>query len=112
MRANTHMRLYGVLVGIDHYRDARINDLAWSGSDARALHALVQNGTHALDRVTHLFIDANATKLAILKVVGEDIARLAEEDDFVLLFFAGHGSPETCSRGCIRDGSSCFWTAF
>jgi len=101
-----------VFVGIDHYRDARINDLAWSGSDARALHALVQNGTHALDRVTHLFIDANATKLAILKVVGEDIARLAEEDDFVLLFFAGHGSPETCSRGCIRDGSSCFWTAF
>jgi len=38
---------------------------------------------------------ASFSKISILKTVGEDIARLAAHDDVILLFFAGHGSPET-----------------
>lgn len=89
------MRLFGTFVGIDQYVDPQISSLKWAAADADTFHALVNDGLRPRDRQLFLLKNQEATKVCILKTIGEEIVRQAAPEDIVLLFFAGHGSPET-----------------
>lgn len=89
--------LHAVLVGIDRYRDPDIKNLSYARADAEALGELIENGIHPAERRVRLLLDEDATRRNLMVSIGEDLPRLSEPDDLILLYFAGHGSPETQS---------------
>jgi uncharacterized caspase-like protein len=91
------MKLYGVFVGIDVYEDQRIRKLNFAVHDAKQFHRIVAERILDRECVTRLLTDHHATKTNILSIIGNQLAGEATADDFVLLYFSGHGSPETSS---------------
>lgn len=88
------MILHAIVVGIDRYRDARIRDLRCARADAEAVAAMVEK-IRPQERRIQLILNEEATKERLLVAIGEDLPRAVEHPDVVLLYFAGHGSPET-----------------
>lgn len=87
-------RLHAVLVGVNAYADRAIPDLSFARQDAEALSDLLQSSKyHGATRVT-LFVDELATRHAVLTAIGTDLPRVVSQNDVVVIYFAGHGSPE------------------
>lgn len=89
------MKLRGVFVGIDNYQDRRIKKLKYAVNDASKLYQGFQQSLDPEDIDLVLLTDENATRRNIARRIGDILARQAEPDDFVLIYFAGHGTPET-----------------
>ncbi len=84
---------HAVLIGINAYSDEKIRDLQFARADAEALAALLNARVEGSRHVTVL-LDERATKSRIARVMTDELPREVSEDDDVLIFFAGHGSPE------------------
>ena len=84
---------HALIVGISKYADEKIRDLAFASADAEALGSLLNSRVEGSRQVTVL-LDDRATKARIARVLTEELPRQVGEDDDVLIFFAGHGSPE------------------
>ncbi|MET7608991.1 caspase family protein [Streptomyces avermitilis] len=92
--------MHVVVVGVDRYRDPRIRDLSYARADAEAVAELVAK-LHPDERSVQVLLDGDATKRNVMVAIGETLPRTAREDDVVLIYFAGHGSPET--DGCRNE---------
>lgn len=86
--------LHAVVVGVDQYRDPIIAGLSCAAADARALAALLEDRIEPSERKVRLLLDEEATRQNIMAAIGDDMPREVEKDDIVLIYFAGHGSPE------------------
>jgi uncharacterized caspase-like protein len=86
--------LHAVVVGINAYRDSDIRNLTCARADAEAVAVLLER-VHPAERRVRLILDEEATREALMVAIGEDLPRVVNEDDVVLLYFAGHGAPET-----------------
>lgn len=86
--------LHAVVVGIDRYRDYRISNLRYARLDAEAVAGLIER-IHPGERRVRLLLDEEATKRSLMVTIGEDLPRSIRHGDVVLLYFAGHGTPET-----------------
>jgi uncharacterized caspase-like protein len=89
------VRLYAAFTGLNQYRDPRINSLNFACADAEKFYRLTKSTFAAKDAHLFLLLDKEATRTNLLKVIGEDIPRNAKEEDVVLLYFSGHGAPES-----------------
>jgi uncharacterized caspase-like protein len=89
------MKLYGIFIGVDNYADPYIPRLNYARADAKSFYELVMESLDPSECHLQLLVDIQATKLAVAKAIGEDLSRMSNENDIVLLFFSGHGSPET-----------------
>jgi uncharacterized caspase-like protein len=88
--------LHLVAVGIDQYKDSSIAPLRFARADAEAFGAMFERGIHPTERQVTYLLDGDATHDAIRDVIGEQLVRTAvEHEDVVVMYFAGHGSPET-----------------
>jgi uncharacterized caspase-like protein len=87
--------LRAVVIGIDRYKDKNINRLSYACADAEAVASVLEGRIHPSERAVTVLTNQNATKRNINVAIGEDLARTARSDDIILLYFAGHGSPET-----------------
>jgi len=88
------MKLYGVFVGVDKYADERIQPLQFAKADAQHFYNTVRQALDSEESDLRLLTDENAIKSAVVNVIGEELSRVVNEDDIVLLYFACHGSPE------------------
>jgi len=90
-------KLYGVFVGIDRYADSRIPPLNYAKADALGMFELARRALGPADPAPQLtcLADTDATRKAVVWAIGENLSRKVKEQDVVLLYFAGHGSPET-----------------
>lgn len=95
--------LHAVLVGIDVYQDPAIPKLACACADARAFRDLLEQRISLDERRVILLENERATRRNIMEAVGEDLPNELEKNDTVLLYFAGHGSPE---RRSVQDKRS------
>jgi uncharacterized caspase-like protein len=87
--------LYAVLIGINKYKDPNIRDLSCARKDAIQLGQLIETNIAASERQVRLLLDEDATKHNIMRAIGEDLPRKANNPkDVILLYFSGHGSPE------------------
>jgi uncharacterized caspase-like protein len=87
--------LHAILVGINKYKDPNIRDLSFARNDAEVFGKLLEERIHPSERKIRLLLDQDATKRKIMTSIGEDLPRSVGKDDVVLLYFSGHGSPET-----------------
>lgn len=94
---------YGVLIGINDYEDTRIPDLSWSVNDATGLAAALQKNGWGNDDIT-LVTGSDATKESILTAL-QKIIGLADSNDYVLVYFSGHGTHIPDESGDETDGT-------
>lgn len=87
---------WAVIVGISRYRDTRIPALRYASSDAESLYKWLispQGGKLAPGRVK-LLLDNEATAANIKDALFNWLGKTLEED-IVMIYFAGHGSPQS-----------------
>jgi uncharacterized caspase-like protein len=89
--------LHAVLIGIDRYRDPDIPDLWFARSDAETFASLLIERILPAERRVVTLLDERATRQAIVTTLVEELPRQCSADDVVLIYFAGHGSPERTS---------------
>jgi uncharacterized caspase-like protein len=87
--------LHAIAVGINKYADRNVSGLQYASADAKAFAQLISERIEPEDRKVLLILDEQATKRNVFVAVGEDLARIVRQEDIVVLYFAGHGSPET-----------------
>ena len=79
---------YGLIIGIDHYRDKEIADLSNPISDAQKLYeTLISN--YQFEEKNMRFLK-DATRTDIIRSLDE-LAEIIGQDDNLLIFYAGHG---------------------
>ena len=87
---------WAVVVGISKYRDSRIAGLRYASADARAFYdwLVSQKGGGYAPSQVKLLIDSGATaqnlKNALFNWLGQ-----ALDEDLIIIYFAGHGSPQS-----------------
>jgi uncharacterized caspase-like protein len=87
---------WAVVIGVSAYADSRIPALRYAARDAQALHDWLVSpagGRYAPSRVK-LLTDRNATAAAIKEALYTWLRQTIEED-VVVIYFAGHGSPDS-----------------
>jgi uncharacterized caspase-like protein len=87
-------RLHAVVIGVNSYRDQSIPALRFACQDAQDLSSLLTGSAIGPEVTVHLLLEADATRAKILHAVGVEVPRRLRQDDLVLCYFAGHGSPE------------------
>lgn len=85
---------WAVVVGIGKFQNSKIPSLKFATKDARDFYNyLINDARFSRDHV-RLLLDEQASQRRILSEVGSKfLARLAKEDDLIVLFFSTHGSP-------------------
>ena len=89
--------LHAVCVGVNEYVDMDILNLRFARADAEAFADLLETRIRPEERRVHRLMDKDATLEQVMIAVGEDLPRVIEADDIVLLYFACHGSREKVS---------------
>ena len=84
------MSLIGVFIGVNKHSDPGIPELTGATRDATALWALFKDSVEGI--VDLRLLDEEATAAAIRTALDASL-RGATEDDTVVLYFAGHGTP-------------------
>jgi len=87
-----------LVVGIGRYADPQY-DLSYARSDAEAIAELLDN-EFGFDQVWELY-DKDATRQNVIQYFEQDLQRM-DEDDGLLIFFAGHGITVTSAIGDNR----------
>jgi hypothetical protein len=96
---------WALLIGIGAYDDSRIPDLKYSPNDARELYeVLTERGGFKKTNVRLLTDGAEAPDLRTINKAFSWLRRKAARDDLVLVYFSGHGAPETDLSGANKDG--------
>ena len=96
---------HAVVIGISHYNDPSIPDLKYAASDARAVsEALIDLGRFKEEYV-RLLVDEDAN-LTNIRIALDDL-RKADPDNLILIYFAGHGSPDIA--GAAGGDDSLTW---
>ncbi|WP_255949816.1 caspase family protein [Streptomyces odontomachi] len=88
------MVLRAVIAGVDRYQDTDIKNLSYATADALAVADLLGR-LHPSEVDAEVLVDEDATRRNLMVAIGERLPRVTSEGDVVLLYFAGHGSPET-----------------
>jgi hypothetical protein len=97
-REVTRGHIWAVVIGISRYK--AIQSLGFADRDAAAVRDfLVQHLDVPTENVT-LLTNEQATLIALKHALGTDLRRKAGEKDTVIIYYAGHGAPESdASRG-------------
>jgi len=89
-------QFWSVIIGVSDYRDTNIPSLRYASKDARAFYDWIVSpvgGKYAPARVL-LLLDKDATQENIRNALFVWLKQALEED-VILIYFAGHGSPDS-----------------
>jgi hypothetical protein len=94
-RASVYGKKIAVVIGINQYQNWP--PLEFAVNDARSVERFLKE-QQGFDTVIPL-LDREATRTGILRVLGYELGQIAEPEDAVLVYFAGHGHTETLRAG-------------
>jgi hypothetical protein len=100
---------WAVVVGIGRHESPDIPTLRYTVADAEALYRTLTGPMGLRKERVVLLTDRTERKPTLRNLrwaLGTFLARSAQKDDTVIVFFAGHGAPEIDLRGVERDGLS------
>jgi hypothetical protein len=98
---------YAVIIGIGRYENPRIPALKYAVADAEAMYAVLTGPAGFSKDKVMLLTDRTERKPTLRNIkyaLGNFLARAAQRDDMVIIYFAGHGAPEIDQRGVEQDG--------
>jgi Caspase domain len=98
---------WAVVIGVGQYDHPSIPRLKYTVADAEAIYETLISVAGFKKEHVLLLTDTSDKKPTLKNIkwaLGTFLARSARKDDTVLIFFAGHGAPETDPRGLERDG--------
>ena len=98
---------WAVVVGVGRYESPDIPRLRYTVPDAEAIYQILTGPAGFKPEHVFLLTDKTERKPTLRNLkwaLGTFLARSAQKDDTVLIFFAGHGAPEVDQRGIERDG--------
>ena len=96
-----------MVVGVGRYESPNIPRLRYTVPDAEAIYQVLTGPAGFKPEHVILMTDTTERKPTYRNLkwaLGTFLARSAQKDDTVLIFFAGHGAPEVDQRGIERDG--------
>ena len=87
---------WAVVIGVSEYQDSRIPSLRYAARDAQSVYdwLVSPNGGRFAPSRVNLLLDRNATNENIKEALFSWLKQAIEED-LVVIYFAGHGSPES-----------------
>jgi hypothetical protein len=87
---------WAVVIGVSEYEDSRIPGLRYAARDAQSVYdwLVSPNGGRFAPSRVNLLLDRNATNENIKEALFAWLKQAIEED-LVVIYFAGHGSPES-----------------
>jgi len=98
---------WAVVIGVGQYDHPSIPRLKYTVADAEGIYEMLISVAGFKKEHVLLLTDKSDKKPTLKNIkwaLGTFLARSARKDDTVLIFFAGHGAPETDPRGLERDG--------
>jgi uncharacterized caspase-like protein len=98
---------WAVVIGVGAYESPGIPKLRYTVSDAEAIYQVLTGPAGFKKERVLLLTDTTERKPTVRNIrwaLGTFLSRSAKKEDTVLIFFAGHGAPETDPRGLERDG--------
>ena len=89
--------VYAVIIGIGNYEDKRIPDLQYTVSDAQGFYDVLIDPNYGGIPKNHikLLLNEQATDREIKRAIGRWLSRQAKKEDTVIIYYSGHGAPET-----------------
>ncbi|MCG5062222.1 MAG: caspase family protein [Limnoraphis sp. WC205] len=103
MKEAKNRQKWALLIGIDHYKSAKFQQLKGCGNDIELISKIIQeNFGFAVDRIT-ILRNEEATRENILKAM-DILVQRAGIDDIVVIHYSGHGSQMTDREGDEKDG--------
>lgn len=112
---------WGVVIGIDQYRDPDIAGLRYAVADAQAMYDFLITKGGVRPQNARLLLNKEATQRNIRRTLGEFLKQKALKDDEVIIYYAGHGTvdPDPGTEGGLAkylvpwdaDSNSLFSTA-
>lgn len=89
-------KYWAVVIGVSQYADSQIPSLRYANADARAIYDWLvdPNGGRSAAARVRLLLDREATA-ANMKDALFNWLRQAIAEDVILIYFAGHGSPDS-----------------
>ena len=95
-------KVFIVSIGINNY--AHVPHLQYAAADAREVADLLQKQWHVPKENVTLLIDEQATRENIMDAIGEKLAQKADKDDTVIVYYSGHGAPQSDPQSPDHDG--------
>ena len=95
-------KIWAVVVGISHYRTVR--SLKYADKDALAFYDYLINQVGVPKEQITLLTNNQATLFNLKRSLGTDLKRKAGQKDTVIIYYAGHGAPETDATSPDEDG--------
>jgi hypothetical protein len=86
---------YGLLIGINRYKDPGFNDLKEPINDCRNLYKILHENYFFKEE--NLILLENATRSEMIRTLGQLAEKITPEDN-LLIFFAGHGTMDEKSE--------------
>jgi len=87
---NYYENSHAVVIGINNYQSENINDLGYAVEDAKSIAELLKSKFNFPEDNVHLILDENATR-DYIKDKLYTIVMNANENDRIIVFYAGHG---------------------
>jgi len=95
--------IYAAVVGIDRYQN--VPQLRYACKDARSFAQYLRSNMGLSDDRLFELYNEDATVARMRTVLGRDLRQLASRpEDTVIIFFAGHGAPESDAQSTDSDG--------
>ncbi len=105
--ASVNREGYAVVIGIGRYENGTIPTLKFAVPDAEEMYKVLI-GTVGFKKDNVLLLTDRTERKPTLRnikyALGTFLARAAQKEDTVIVYFAGHGAPEVDPRGLERDG--------
>ena len=95
---------YAVIMGIGEYQSDKIPTLKYTHADAKAVADVLRNTGWFREENISLLLDEAVTQRRVRRVLGTEMARKLMPNDTLIVYFAGHGGPETDYARAEKDG--------
>jgi tetratricopeptide (TPR) repeat protein len=98
-RAGNPLRRFAVVIGIGDYKDRKIPPLHYTVADARGVYDVLTDPKYGffLKENVKVLMNTEASTQNIKKAFGSWLKKHVRENDFVMIYFAGHGASEAGS---------------
>jgi hypothetical protein len=100
---------WAVVIGVGNYESRSIAKLNYAVADAEAMYQVLTGPAGFRKEHVLLLTDRTPQRPTLRNIrwaLGTFLARSAQKNDTVVIFFAGHGAPEIDQRGAENDGLS------